>query len=74
MRGLDLDELLICSCSLVSIRLINRKSGRRMVDELLELSGWRSGQQERASGLAKRWPRMWMILKLMSVRASNHWA
>ena len=38
MKGSDLDELLICSCNLVSMRLTNRDSRRRIVDELSELS------------------------------------
>ena len=42
-RESDLDESLMYSCSLVSMRLMNRESGRRTVDELSELSGWRSG-------------------------------
>ena len=54
MRGLDFDELLMCLCNLVSMRLMNRESGRRMVDKLLESLGWRSGQWEMALGLARR--------------------
>ena len=34
MRGLDLDELLIRSCNFASMRLTNRESGSRTVDEL----------------------------------------
>ena len=40
---MDLNELLIHLYNLVSIRLTNRKSGRRIVNKLSELSGWWSG-------------------------------
>ena len=53
-RGLDLDELLIRLCSLVSMRLTNRESERRTVDELSESLEWRSRRQERVSGPVKR--------------------
>ena len=33
-RGSELDESLICSCSLVSMRLMKRESRRRTVGEL----------------------------------------
>ena len=71
-RRSDLDESLMRLCNLVSMRLINRESGRRMVDELSDLSGWRSGRQERTSGPARRQPEMWMILRSKSARLSNH--
>ena len=64
MRGSDLDELLTCLCNFVSIRLIKRESERRTVDELSESLGRRSGQQERASDLARRQPGTWMIFRL----------
>ena len=38
-KGSDLDKLLMHLCSLVSIRLTNRESGRRIVDELSESLG-----------------------------------
>ena len=34
-------------------RLIKRELGRRTIDELLESLEWRSGWQERTSGLAR---------------------
>ena len=73
-RGLDLDKSRMCLCNLVSMRLTNRESGRRTVDELSELSGWRLGRQERASRPARRCPETWMIFKSKSVRSSNHQA
>ena len=38
-RESDLDKSLMYSCNLVSMRLTKRESGRRMVNELSELSG-----------------------------------
>ena len=69
-----MDESLMCSCSLVSMRLTNKESGRRIIDELLESSEWRSEQQERTSDLAKRWPRTWIILRSKLARSSNYHA
>ena len=74
MRGLDSDKVLMHSCSLVSMRLTNKESGRRIVDELSESSEWRSGWQERVSGPARRWSGIWMILRSKPVRSSNHQA
>ena len=74
MRGSDLDESLIHSCNVVSMRLTNRELGRRMVNELSDLSKWRSRWQERASGPARRQPGTWMIFRLKSARSSNHHA
>ena len=55
-------------------RLMKRELERSTVDELSESSGWRSEWQERTSGPARRWPSMWMILRLKSARSSNHQA
>ena len=71
-RESDLDELLMCLCNLVSMRLTNRESGRRMIDELSESSEWRSEWWERASGPAKRQPGTWMIFRSKSTRSSSH--
>ena len=38
-RGSDFDELLICSCNFVLMRLTIRESGRRMVNKLSESLG-----------------------------------
>ena len=69
-----MDELLMCLCNLVSMRLINRELGRRTVDKLSELSEWRSRWWERALGLARRQPGTWMIFRSKSARLSNHHA
>ena len=74
MRGSNFDELLMCLCNLVSMRLMNRELEWRMVNELSESPGWRLGHQDRTSGPVRRRPEMWMILRLKSTRLSNHHA
>ena len=56
----------------VSMRLMKREGRRKVTPALLLLSaGRRSGQRERASGLASSLPGTWIILRSKSVRSIN---
>ena len=55
--------------------LTKRESGRRVMEELLLSSaGRRSGWQERVSGVERRQPGTWIILRSKSARSRSHWA
>ena len=74
-RGSPLDVEPMCWDRAVSMRLIKREGGSRVMPSLsMEDGGRRSGRQERASGPASNFPGTWTILRSKSERSSGQHA
>ena len=73
--GSEAEEVVSLAEREVSMRLTKRESGRRIMEELS--SSWvgrRLGWQERASGVERRQPGMWIIFRSKSVRSRSQCA